>query len=101
MARYSDAVCKLCRREGQKLFLKGERCLSPKCPMVKRPYPPGEKRKRRAGAPSEYAKELQEKQKLRDWYNLKEKQFRNYVKGILAKRSKTQDAGTMLVRKLS
>lgn len=95
-----DKKCKICRRLGVKLFLKGERCLSPKCPMIKRPYPPGEKRKRRTRAPSEYAKELQEKQKLRDWYNLKEKQFRNYVKEILAKKSKTQDTGTMLIRRL-
>lgn len=95
-----DAKCKICRRLGAKLFLKGERCLSPKCPMVKRPYPPGEKRKRRARAPSEYTKELQEKQKLKNWYNLKEKQFRNYVKEILAKRGKVQDAGAMLIGKL-
>lgn len=93
-----DKKCKICRRIGVKLFLKGERCLSPKCPMIKRPYPPGEKRKRRTGAPSEYAKEIQEKQKLRDFYNLKEKQFRNYVKKTLAKKDKIQDTGTILIR---
>jgi len=97
-----NSKCKICRRVGAKLFLKGERCLSPKCPMIKRPYPPGEKGKRRTGAPSEYAKELREKQKLRNWYNLGEKQFRKYVKEILAKRGRTQaqDVGTMLIGKL-
>lgn len=94
--------CKICRRLGIKLFLKGERCLSPKCPIIKRPYPPGEKRKRRRRtvAPSEYAKELTEKQKLRSWYNLRENQFRNYIKEILAKKTRTDDAETLLIRKL-
>ncbi len=93
--------CKICRRLGVKLFLKGERCLSPKCSIIKKPYPPGEKRKRRRiGASSEYAKELAEKQKLRNWYNLRENQFRNYVKEILAKNTRTDDAGTLLIRKL-
>jgi len=95
-----ELKCKICRRLGIKLFLKGERCLSPKCPIIKRPYPPGEKRKRRTGASSEYAKELAEKQKLRNWYNLRENQFRNYVKEILAKKTRTDDAGTLLIRKL-
>jgi len=73
--------CKICRRLGTKLFLKGEKCLSPKCPLIKKPYPPGlKKKRRRAGALSEYGKELREKQKLRNWYNLKESQFRKYVK---------------------
>ena len=73
--------CKICRRLGTKLFLKGEKCLSPKCPLIKKPYPPGlKKKRRRAGAFSEYGKELKEKQKLRNWYNLKESQFRKYVK---------------------
>lgn len=93
--------CKICRRLGIKLFLKGERCLSPKCSIIKKPYPPGEKRKRRRiGASSEYAKELAEKQKLRNWYNLRENQFRNYVKEILAKNTRTDDVGTLLIRKL-
>jgi len=80
--------------------LKGERCLSPKCPMVKRAYPPGEKRKRKGGGLSEYGKELREKQKLKNWYNLQERQFRNYVKQILEKRGRVQDAGVLLIRKL-
>jgi len=93
--------CKICRRLGIKLFLKGERCLSPKCSIIKRPYPSREKgKRRRTGASSEYAKELAEKQKLRNWYNLRENQFRNYAKEILAKNTRTDDAGTLLIRKL-
>lgn len=83
-----------------KLFLKGDRCLSPKCPMVKRPYPPGEKGKRRTRPLSEYGKELREKQKLKYWYNLKERQFRKYVKEVLEKRGKVEDAGALLIKKL-
>lgn len=76
--------CKICRRSGTKLFLKGERCLSPKCAMIKRPYQPGQKGKRRLAAFSEYGKELREKQKLKKWYNLRENQFRKYVKEVLS-----------------
>jgi len=92
--------CKICRRLGVKLFLKGEKCLSPKCPMIKKPYPPGEKGKRRSGGLSEYGKELREKQKLKNWYNLKEKQFRKYVKEVLESRGKVEDASALLVKKL-
>jgi len=95
-----DSKCKICRRLGVKLFLKGERCLSPKCPMIKRPYPPGQKRKRRLGPPSEYGKELREKQKLKNWYNLKEAQFRKYVKKVLSFRGKMGDAGSLLIKLL-
>lgn len=95
------AKCRICRRAGEKLFLKGERCLSPKCAMVKRPYPPGQRgKRRRRNRPSEYAKELREKQKLRHWYNLEEKQFKNYVKKILAKRGKVKDASALLIQRL-
>lgn len=94
-----DSKCKICRRLGQKLFLKGERCLSPKCPMIKRPYPPGKKSKRGNRGLSEYGKELREKQKLRFWYGLEEKQLKNYVKEILGKRGKT-DAESALLQKL-
>jgi small subunit ribosomal protein S4 len=92
--------CKICRRLGEKLFLKGERCLSPKCAMVRRPYPPGPKGKRRKRQLSEYAKELREKQKLRYWYNLQEKQLKNYVNSILKKRSRTKDAPSLLIKLL-
>lgn len=95
-----NAKCKICRRLGVKLFLKGERCLSPKCSMVKRPYPPGQKRKRKPRSLSEYGKELREKQKLKNWYNLEERQFKNYVKGILAKKRKIVDPDTLLIRAL-
>lgn len=95
-----NSKCKICRRLGAKLFLKGERCLSSKCPMVRKPYPPGEKRKRRTRALSEYGKELREKQKLKNWYNLTEKQFKKYIKEVFNKRGKVEDAGSLLVKKL-
>ncbi|MCK4473872.1 30S ribosomal protein S4 [Candidatus Parcubacteria bacterium] len=90
--------CKICRRVGVKLFLKGEKCLSPKCPMLKKNYPPGPKRKKRAKAPSEYGKELREKRKLREWYNLKEIQFRKYVKEALNKAKQGKDASDLLIK---
>jgi len=83
MFMVKNSKCKICRRLGVKLFLKGERCLTQKCPMVKRSYPPGQKKKRRIRALSEYGEELREKQKLKKWYNLEERQFRKYVKKIL------------------
>lgn len=91
--------CKICRRRGGKLFLKGEKCSSPKCPMVRRPYPPGQKGKRRPTPLSDYGKALREKQKLKNWYNLKERQFENYVKKILEKRGKVgEDASNLLIK---
>jgi small subunit ribosomal protein S4 len=68
--------------------------------MVKRPYPPGQKAKKRTRGLSEYGKELREKQKLKNWYNLDERQFRKYVKEVLAKRGKVEDAGDLLIKKL-
>jgi len=78
MARYRDAKCKLCRREGEKLFLKGDRCSSKKCALERRNYPPGEHGRSRRGKPSKYQIQLREKQKLRRMYGLMERQFRNY-----------------------
>jgi len=95
-----NSKCKICRRLGVKLFLKGEKCLSPKCPMVKKPYPPGQKRKRRPIPLSEYGKELREKQKLKNWYNLGERQFKNYVKKVLDMRQKVEDPATLLIKNL-
>ena len=95
-----NAKCKICRRLGVKLFLKGEKCFSPKCPMVRKAYPPGQKGKRRIRTLSEYGKELREKQKLKNWYNLKERQFQKYVKEALEKRGKVEDAGTLLIKTL-
>jgi small subunit ribosomal protein S4 len=77
MARYTGPVCKLCRREGTKLYLKGDRCYSAKCAIEKRPYPPGEHGQRRSRRPSDYGIRLREKQKLRRIYGVSEKQFSN------------------------
>jgi len=79
MGRYTGPVCKLCRREGQKLFLKGTKCYTDKCPVERRSYPPGQHgpaqaRRRRQ---SDYAVQLREKQKVKRMYGLQEKQFRN------------------------
>jgi len=78
MARYTDAKCKLCRREGDKLFLKGERCFSDRCAIEKRPYPPGQHGRGRRRKASEFGIQLREKQKLRRIYGVLEKPFRNY-----------------------
>ena len=96
----TDAKCKICRRQGTKLFLKGERCLSPKCTLLKKAYPPGQRSKRRPRNLSEYGTELREKQKLKNWYNLQERQFRQYVKKILKDRSKAEDADVLLIKTL-
>ncbi len=77
MARYTGADCRLCRREGIKLFLKGDRCYSDKCGVERRPYPPGMAGKRRP-RDSEYRVQLREKQKTKRIYGLLEKQFRSY-----------------------
>lgn len=95
-----NSKCKICRRLGTKLFLKGEHCFSQKCPMVRKPYSPGKKGKRRVGALSEYGKELREKQKLKKWYNLREKQFRKYVNEALGHRGKVEDAASLLIKTL-
>ncbi len=94
----SDSKCKICRRLGVKLFLKGERCVTQKCQMIKKPYPPGKKGKRRPTPLSEYGRELREKQKLKNLYNLKERQFKKYVKGVLKKRGKVENASDLLVK---
>ena len=77
MARDTGPQCKQCRREGQKLFLKGERCMTEKCGVERRSYPPGEHGRGRVRA-SEYRQQLREKQKTRRFYGLLEKQFRSY-----------------------
>ncbi len=77
MARYTDASCRLCRREGGKLFLKGEKCFTDKCPVEKRTYPPGHHARRRSRV-SDYGRQLREKQKLRRTYGVLERQFANY-----------------------
>ncbi len=77
MARYTGPVCRLCRREGTKLFLKGERCYSEKCSFDRRPYPPGQHGQGRR-RPSDYRDQLREKQKVKRIYGVLEKQFRIY-----------------------
>ncbi len=92
--------CKICRRLGQKLFLKGERCFTSKCQLVRRPYPPGKKSKRRRMSVSEYASELREKQRLKNLYQLREKQFERYIAEVLSKRGKVEDATSLVIKKL-
>ncbi len=82
MARYTGPVCRLCRREGLKLYLKGARCEGPKCPIVQRAparnFPPGQHGQRRTRRPSEYGLQLREKQKVRRFYGLLEGQFKRH-----------------------
>ena len=94
MARYTGPVCKLCRREGTKLFLKGTRCLTEKCAVERRAYAPGQHgqstgRRRKA---SEYAKQLREKQKVKRIYGLSEQQFRNVFDRVLKEPGITGEA---------
>ena len=91
----NQSKCKICRRLNEKLFLKGDRCYTQKCAMVKRAYAPGQKAKRPRGRPSEYAKQLAEKQKLKKMYNLREAQFKKYVTKVL--NQKDQNASDNLV----
>ena len=78
MARYTGSVCRLCRREGVKLFLKGDRCYGPKCAVGNRPTPPGEHGQARQKKQSEYGMQLREKQKVKFIYGVLEKQFHGY-----------------------
>ncbi|MBM4177652.1 30S ribosomal protein S4 [Candidatus Gribaldobacteria bacterium] len=96
----NNTKCKICRRNIQKLFLKGDKCSSPKCPLVKRPFPPGPPRKKVRGTLSEYGKELREKQKLQKHYYLRERQFSNYVKEVMQERGTEKDATLLLLEKL-
>jgi small subunit ribosomal protein S4 len=93
MGRQTDPVCRLCRREGIKLFLKGTRCDSPKCAIDRRNVPPGMHSYRR-GKPSEYGTRLREKQKLKRFYGIFERQFRRYFE--LASRS-PENTGEVLL----
>ena len=91
MARYTGADCRLCRREKTKLFLKGAKCDSPKCPIEIRPYPPGEHGRNRPKE-SEYLLQVREKQKARRIYGVLEKQFGNYYEEAARARGKTGEA---------
>ncbi len=85
MARNTDPVCKMCRREGMKLYLKGERCFSPKCAFEKRSYAPGMHGKKGSfrHKESDFARQLREKQKARRIYGVQERQFRRYFRNAL------------------
>jgi len=94
MARYTGPACKLCRREGTKLFLKGTRCLTEKCAVERRPYAPGQHgqssgRRRKA---SDYQRQLREKQKVKRIYGLSERQFRNVFERVLREPGVTGEA---------
>ncbi len=91
MARYKDEVCRICRREGEKLFLKGERCYSDKCSLNRRNYAPGSNGQKR-GKLSEYGTQLREKQKTKSYYGVSEKQFRKYFDMAENSKGKTGDA---------
>ncbi len=97
MARYTDAVCRLCRREGQKLYLKGDRCMSPKCAFERRGVPPGQhaRKVQFKRNQSDYSLQLREKQKVKRIYGVMERQFRRYFR--YAVRSKGLTGATLLV----
>ena len=88
MARYTDSVCRLCRREGQKLFLKGDRCYTDKCALNRRAYAPGQHGQGRSKA-SEYGTQLREKQKAKRYYGVLESQFRGYFEMASRMKGKT------------
>ena len=98
MAKYINADCRLCRREGQKLFLKGERCTSKKCAMEKRPTTPGQHPNSRK-KPTGYAIQLREKQKVKRAYGLLEKQFRGYYTEAARMKGKTGDVMLSLLER--
>lgn len=103
MARYTGSVCKLCRREGMKLFLKGERCTSSKCAMEKRAYAPGAHGRSRSfrRQESDYGQQLREKQRLRRIYGVLERQFRRYFGIAVSSRGQTgANLLTLLERRL-
>ena len=100
MARYTGPACKLCRREGIKLFLKGERCYSAKCAIDRRGYPPGQHGQRRTKA-TEYGTQLREKQKVRRIYGVLERQFRRFFHNAEKQRGITgENLLVMLERRL-
>src|SRR5919108_2959378 len=97
MARYTDAVCRLCRREGMKLFLKGAKCFSDKCPVENRNFAPGQHGKDRKAKIVGYGLQLREKQKTKRIYFVGENQFRNYFEEAARRQGVT---GEVLLQKL-
>ncbi len=92
MARLTDPKCKQCRRAGDKLFLKGERCFTPKCAMVKRAYPPGRHGKTaRRGGLSEYGRQLMQKQRIKKTYGVLERQLKKYFKEAQAQKGDARE----------
>ncbi|MFH0987346.1 MAG: 30S ribosomal protein S4 [Patescibacteria group bacterium] len=91
--------CRICRRAGEKLFLKGEKCFSQKCSILRKPYAPGVPPKRRKSRSSEYGIQLREAQKLKKTYGIDEKQFKRIVKGVLKKRGK-EDVSRLLLKRI-
>ena len=99
MARYTDSVCKLCRREGQKLFLKGSRCYADKCAVTRRAYAPGQHGQGRNRKPSEYGLQLRAKQTARRYYGVLESQFVRYYGMATKKEGKTGDELLILLER--
>ncbi len=97
MGRYIEASCRLCRRERQKLFLKGTKCFTEKCPVERRGYPPGQHGQSRKSKVSDYGVQLREKQKIRRMYGLMEEQFRRYFQQALKQTGRT---GETLIKTL-
>jgi small subunit ribosomal protein S4 len=97
MGRYTGPVCKLCRREGEKLFLKGARCLGAKCAIEDRAYPPGVHGQGRKKKESEYGHQLREKQKIRRFYGVFERQFRGYFADATRQRGVTGESMLQLL----
>ena len=100
MARYTGPVCRLCRRDGLKLFLKGTRCDTPKCAIERRENPPGQQQQRR-GKLTDYGQHLREKQKVKHYYGVLERQFRKYYRHAERGKGNTGDTlMTLLERRL-
>ena len=99
MGRDTGPKCKRCRREGEKLFLKGERCYTQSCPLSRRSSPPGERPRKHRTRRSQYLLHLREKQKVRRIYGLRERQFRNYVMQAKRQKGVTGDALLMLLER--
>ncbi len=99
MARYRDAVCRLCRREGTKLFLKGQRCLTEKCAIEKRNFPPGQHGKARRPKIVGYGLQLREKQKVRRLYGILENQFRHYFEKAASSKGVTGETLLMMLER--
>jgi small subunit ribosomal protein S4 len=101
MGRYIEASCRLCRRERQKLFLKGTKCFTEKCPVERKAYPPGQHGQSRRQKISEYGVQLREKQKIRRMYGLQEGQFHKYFEKALSQTGRTaENLVKMLERRL-